>query len=147
MIAREDIIPIARHFLVEFSRKIGKTFTSISPVAEDALKNFHWQGNIRELKNVIERGVLIGNGPELTLQDLGIDRAGKDEMQKDEKSELQFPPLSAAGVDLLYLQNSLEKYYIEEALKMAEGNETKAAKFLNINHHTFRYRKRKLQIP
>jgi two-component system response regulator AtoC len=143
----EDIIPIARHFLVAFSRKIGKTFTSISPIAEDALKNFRWQGNIRELKNVIERGVLIGNGPELTLQGLGIDRAGKDEMQKDEKSELHFPPLSPAGVDLLYLQNSLEKYYIEEALKMADGNETKAAKFLNINHHTFRYRKRKLQIP
>jgi two-component system response regulator AtoC len=144
---REDIVPMARHFLVEFSRKIGKSFTSLSPVAEDALKNFDWQGNIRELKNVIERGVLISNGPELMLQDLGVYRAGKDEVQKDEKSELQFPPLSAAGVDLLYLQNSLEKYYIEEALKMAKGNETKAAKFLNINHHTFRYRKRKLQIP
>jgi two-component system response regulator AtoC len=144
---REDIIPIASYFLLEFSRKIGKTFTSLSPVAEDALKNFHWQGNIRELKNVIERGVLIGSGPELTLQDLGIDRVEKSRLQKDEKSELSFPLLYPTGVDLPSLQNYLEKYYIEEALKMAGGNETKAAKLLNINHHTFRYRKRKLQIP
>ncbi len=142
---REDIVPIARYFLVEFSRKIGRTFTSLSPTAEDALKSFRWQGNIRELKNVIERGVLIGNGPELTLQDLGIDRMKKDTSQ-DEGSELRFLPLQAAGVDLPSLQDSLEKYYIEEALKIAEGNETKAAKLLNINHHTFRYRKRKLQI-
>jgi DNA-binding NtrC family response regulator len=144
---REDIVPIARHFLLEFSRKIGKTFTSLSPIAEDTLKNFPWQGNIRELKNLIERGVLIGNGPELTLQDLGIDRIEKGKLQKDEKSELGFPLLSPTGVDLPSLQDSLEKYYIEEALKMAGGNETKAAKLLNINHHTFRYRKRKLQIP
>jgi len=40
----------------------------------------------------------------------------------------------------------LEKYYIEEALKMAGGNESKAARLLNINHHTFRYRRRKLHI-
>jgi len=40
----------------------------------------------------------------------------------------------------------LERHYIEEALKMAGGNESKAAKLLNINHHTFRYRKKKLQI-
>jgi two-component system response regulator AtoC len=142
----EDIVPIARHFLVEFSRKIGKTFTNISPIAEEALKNFHWQGNVRELRNLIERGVLIGNGPELTLQDLGIDRVVKNDIREDKKSKLDFPPLLPSGVDLSSLQNLLEKYYIEEALKAAEGNETKAAKLLNLNHHTFRYRKRKLKI-
>lgn len=142
----EDIVPIARHFLVEFSRKIGKTFTNISPIAEEALKNFHWQGNVRELRNLIERGVLIGNGPELTLQDLGIDRVVKNDIWEDKKSKLDFPPLLPSGVDLSSLQNLLEKYYIEEALKAAEGNETKAAKLLNLNHHTFRYRKRKLKI-
>jgi len=69
---REDIVPLARHFLVEFSGKLGKAFSCITPEAEDVLKAYQWQGNIRELKNVIERGVILGKGPELTLRDLGI---------------------------------------------------------------------------
>ncbi|MBE9502607.1 MAG: sigma-54-dependent Fis family transcriptional regulator, partial [Proteobacteria bacterium] len=50
-----------------------------------------------------------------------------------------------AGIDLTSVQKSLEKFYIEEAYKMAGGNESKAARLLNINHHTFRYRSKKLQ--
>jgi two-component system response regulator AtoC len=144
---REDILPIARYFLAEFSRKMGKTFRGISKSTEDVLRDFHWQGNVRELKNLIERGVLVAKGPELTLQDLGIDRAEKREKERGEKGEFNFPPLPPTGIDLPSAEESLERYYIEEALKMAAGNETKAAQLLNINHHTFRYRKRKLQIP
>jgi DNA-binding NtrC family response regulator len=144
---REDILPIARYFLAEFSRKMGRTFRGISKSAEDVLRDFNWQGNVRELKNLIERGVLVAKGPELTLQDLGIDRGEKGEKERVEKGEFNFPPLPPAGIDLPSAEESLERYYIEEALKMAAGNETKAAQLLNINHHTFRYRKRKLQIP
>jgi transcriptional regulator with PAS, ATPase and Fis domain len=56
-----------------------------------------------------------------------------------------FPPLSENGVDLDSIQESLEKYYIGQALKLAKRNESRAAKLLNINHHTFRYRRKKLQ--
>ena len=59
--------------------------------------------------------------------------------------EIHFPPLSESGIDLVSIQESLEKYYIDEAFRLADGNETKAAKFLHINHHTFRYRRKKLQ--
>jgi transcriptional regulator with PAS, ATPase and Fis domain len=55
-----------------------------------------------------------------------------------------FPPLSPEGIVLDAQLQALEKHYIEEALKIAKGNESKAAKLLNINHHTFRYRKKKL---
>jgi DNA-binding NtrC family response regulator len=144
---REDILPIARYFLAEFSRKMGRTFRGISKSAEDVLRDYNWQGNVRELKNLIERGVLVAKGPELTLQDLGIDRGEKGEKERVEKGEFNFPPLPPAGIDLPSAEESLERYYIEEALKMAAGNETKAAQLLNINHHTFRYRKRKLQFP
>ena len=58
---------------------------------------------------------------------------------------MAFPPLPATGADLASAQESLERYYIKEALKMAKGNESKAAKLLNMNHHTFRYRRKKLQ--
>jgi transcriptional regulator with PAS, ATPase and Fis domain len=45
------------------------------------------------------------------------------------------------------IQESIEKYYIDEALKIAKGNESQAARLLNINLHTFRYRKKKIAQP
>jgi len=142
---RDDILPIARHFLYEFSRKFGKTFTGISPRAEGLLMAYNWTGNVRELKNMIERGVLIGKGPELEDKDLDIKGRHEPEVTTQLKSETAFPPLPASGIDLSALQESLNRHYIEAALKMAAGNESKAAKLLNMNHHTFRYHHKKLQ--
>jgi DNA-binding NtrC family response regulator len=139
----DDIIPIARHFLVEFGRKHGKSFTGLSPQAESALKEFHWKGNVRELRNIIERGVLVGKGPELTLQNLGIEDVNKGDTY-NKQSEISFPPIPSTGIDLSSVQESLERYYIEEAFRLAGGNESKAAQLLKINHHTFRYRRKKL---
>jgi len=142
---RDDILPIAGHFLYEFSRKFGKTFTGISPRAEIALMAHNWTGNVRELKNIIERGVLIGKGPKLEDKDLDIKGPYEAEGLKQVNSETAFPPLPATGIDLSVLQESLNRYYIESALKMAAGNESKAARLLNMNHHTFRYHHKKLQ--
>ncbi|MGD8985530.1 MAG: sigma-54 dependent transcriptional regulator [Desulfobacteraceae bacterium] len=143
---RDDIIPIAKHYLLEFSDKFGKIFTGISQQAESALMAYNWTGHVRELKNLIERGVLTGKGPEVTIRDLAIEGPDKARTQKQAKDGFAFPPLSETGIDLASTQESLEKYYFEEALRMAEGNESKAAKLLNMNHHTFRYRRKKLQI-
>jgi len=143
---REDIIPLAKHFLLEFSKKFGKRFTSISSQAENVLMNYRWTGNVRELKNLIERGVLTGNGPELTIQDLGIKEVDRDKALEKTRDESEFPPIPPTGIDLSSAQESLEKFYIKEALRMAKGNESKAAKLLNMNHHTFRYRRKKLKI-
>jgi len=140
----DDIIPLAKHFLVEFSGKFGKKFTGISDAAEQALKEYSWTGNVRELKNLIERGVLVGKGPALRVDDLGIEPAMHDETAADSKQDQMLPALSPEGVDLEAIQNTIEKQYIEEALKKTGGNESKAARLLNMNHHTFRYRKKKL---
>ena len=142
----DDILPIAKHFLYEFSRKFGKIFTGISPRAERALMAYNWTGNVRELKNMIERGVLIGKGPELEDNDLNIKSSNEAEGFEEDKNHTAFPPLPATGIDLAAVQESLDKYYIEAALKMADGNESKAARLLNMNHHTFRYHHKKLQI-
>ena len=140
-----DIIPLAKHFLLEFSRKFGKTFTRISGEAENVLKQHHWVGNVRELKNIVERGVLVGDGPELSIKDLGLKKQPKSEKESQLEGDGQFfPPLSSEGIDLAAVKESLEKYYIESALRLADGNESKAARFLNVNHHTFRYRRKKL---
>ena len=81
--------------------------------------------------------------PELTLEDLASpDRvAGVAEPQE----KLEFPMLSTTGLDLTNLLESIEKNYLEEAFKMAKGNESAAARLLNLNHHTFRYRYKKLK--
>ena len=141
----DDILPIAKHFLYEFSRKFGKIFTGISPRAERALMAYNWTGNVRELKNMIERGVLIGKGPELEDNDLNIKSSNEAEGFEEDKNHTVFPPLPATGIDLAAVQESLDKYYIEAALKMADGNESKAARLLNMNYHTFRYHHKKLQ--
>jgi DNA-binding NtrC family response regulator len=143
---REDIIPLAKHFLLEFSLKFGKKFTGISSQAESILKSYKWTGNVRELKNMIERGVLIGKGTKLTLQDLGIEGTHKG-MPLDKKNKhTEFAPIPPEGIDLPSIQESLEKFYLKEALRLSGGNESKSARLLNINHHTFRYRRKKLQI-
>lgn len=143
---RSDIIPLAKHFMLEFSRKFDKKFTGISPETEKALMEYNWIGNVRELKNIVERGILTGEGPELTIQDLGIEGMDEAKIAKRREEETGYPPLSPDGVDFLSIQESLERFYLQEALKIAGGNESKAAKLLNINHHTFRYRKKKLGI-
>lgn len=142
----EDIMPLAKYFLVEFSQKFGKEFIRISSEAEKALMEYEWTGNVRELKNLIERGVLIGKGPEVTIQDLGLERMNKVEQSGPERIETAFPPIPPAGIDLSSIQKDFEKFYITEALLMANGNESKAARLLKINHHTFRYRRKKLHI-
>jgi transcriptional regulator with PAS, ATPase and Fis domain len=135
---REDIIPIASHFLLKVAGKFNKKFTGISADAQQALENRHWSGNVRELQNMIERGTLVGRGPELTIDDLGIDMQGK--ISSVSEQEQEFPRLTKKGIDLVQLQESLDRYYLQEALKLTDGNETRAAELLGLNYHTFRYR-------
>jgi transcriptional regulator with PAS, ATPase and Fis domain len=143
---REDILPIAKYFLMEFGRKMGKSLTSISPEAENALREFDWEGNVRELRNVIEQGVLLSKGTELTLQDLSLGMVRKGQKSGEESGVYLSPLPLPDGTDLTSLLESIEKRYLEQALKQARNNETKAARLLHLNHHTFRYRKRKLGL-
>jgi len=141
---REDILPLARFFLVAFSNKFGKKFTGFSQEAERALYAHNFTGHVRELRNLMERAALTGRGPELGLRDLGFDSREIKEDGKHGRDAFYFPPLSQEGLNLVAAQESMERYYMEEALKIAGNNESKAARLLNMNHHTFRYRRKKL---
>jgi DNA-binding NtrC family response regulator len=141
----EDIMPLTKYFLQEFSQKFDKKYTGISSEAEDILLAHNWTGHVRELKNLVERAVLIGKGPELLAVDLGIESYTRKESEVQAGHKAGFPPFPSEGFDLDGQLQSFEKHYIEKALKIAQGNESKAAKLLNINHHTFRYRRKKLQ--
>ena len=141
---REDIVPMAKHFMYEFNRKFKKEINEISQEAEQKLMAHNWTGNVRELKNMVERGVLTAKGSELVPQDLGVDPKAPGESSAPAGQSTPFPPIPESGIDLSEIEKTMERYYIEEAYKMANGNESKAAKLLNINHHTYRYRRKKL---
>jgi len=140
---RDDILPIARHFLAEFSKKFGRAVTRFSPEAEETLLAHTWDGNVRELRNVAERAVLTGRGPQIEVTDLRLGPGIAPVRPAVKGSGDMLPPLTAGGVDLASLQESVVRHYIEEALRLADGSETRAAQLLNINYHTFRYRRKK----
>ena len=142
----EDIVAIAKHYVYAYSQKFGKRFTGLSRRSESVLSAHQWTGNVRELKNMIERGVLVGKGPELTPRDLGLAEEEPGAGVPAQTAEMSFEPLTDRGVDFVRIQESLERHYIREALRKAGGNESRAARLLNMNHHTFRYRKKKLHI-
>jgi DNA-binding NtrC family response regulator len=142
----EDILPLSKHFVVEFSKKFGKTFSSVSVEAQQALKEHRWKGNIRELRNLIEHAVLIGDGPELTLRDLTLTKAPCLLEAQSHGSGIQVPALTEAGVDFPGMLEDVERYYLQESLRLARGNESRAATLLNLSRDTLRYRRRKLGI-
>jgi DNA-binding NtrC family response regulator len=139
----DDILPIAQNFLLEFGGKFGKTFTYISPDAEAALQNYHWTGNVRELKNLVERAVLMSDGPVLRAENLELKKIRMDEPDIKPGDMPVIPPLLASGIDFTSILGSIEKYYFDAALKMAGGNESRAASLLGLTRDTFRYRIKK----
>ncbi len=141
----EDILPMAKRFLMEFSKKFGKSFVGMTAEAEEILQHIKWRGNVRELRNIIERATLIASGPELTAMDLGPQKrsAGGSLPQAPDTLKASIP---AEGIDLPSLLDSIEKQYVEEALRVTSGNETKAASLLRFKYSTLRYRRRILNI-
>jgi DNA-binding NtrC family response regulator len=134
---RDDILPIARHFLAEYARKHAKKFSGLSPDAEHFLLNYQWKGNIRELRNLIERAVLVSDGPRLELADLGIPKRS----QEPALQPGMFSGLPDEGLDLA----ALEEHFIREAFRKAGGNEKGAARLLKMSYYSFRYRRKKLK--
>jgi DNA-binding NtrC family response regulator len=141
-VRRDDIVPIAIQFLLEFSRKFDTPFSGISREAQDALRNYRWKGNVRELRNFVERGVLVGKGPELTLKDLGLEERNISADRPLSAEEILHPLVPPVGIDLQAAHKSLDQHFFREVLRITGGNETRAALLLRINYHTFRYRRK-----
>jgi DNA-binding NtrC family response regulator len=137
---KEDILPLARLFLHQFGEKFGKTFSGLTEMARQALVTHAWSGNVRELRNIMERAALMSPGPELDACDLGLFSACRPE------SAPQCQALSPEGVDLPTLLADQERHYYIQALDLAGGNESQAARLLNVSRDTFRYRRSRLGI-
>lgn len=120
-----DIEELALKFLQVFSAKMGKPIKMIQPDVLEALKKHRWQGNIRELKNVIERAVILCSGDTLTLNHLATEAWGFPAEDK-----------ALSGFELA----AAEKNHIQNVLNHTGGNKTKAARLLKIAPSTL-YRK------
>ena len=124
----EDVPVLLRFFVDNFNTEFKKKITGVSPAAETLLRQYGWPGNVREMRNVVERAMLLADGPRLEVQDFGAlhaAAAGGDPFD-----------LPAGGVALEALERSL----VVQALRRAAGNQTKAAALLGLNRDQIRYR-------
>jgi len=137
---KEDIILIAYSFLNEFSKKFGKNIQGIDAAGLELLKSYKWKGNIRELRNVMERVMLLAEEEELTDGHFAFLMDGKDVIEtEEEKFILQVPP---KGVKIEVVLKAL----ILKTLKITGGNQVKAAKVLGLSRSKLRYRMEQLGI-
>ncbi len=140
----EDLLHLARNFLEHFSVKMGKYPIKLSKTVERILVSNKWEGNVRELKNCIERAVILCKGDLITeehlpanlVKDLIPSNDSKDKTLK--MMEFSLPP---EGISI----DELEKHLVLQALKKSKNkrgrvNKTKAAKLLGLSRGTFRYR-------
>ncbi|MDE2039771.1 MAG: sigma-54-dependent Fis family transcriptional regulator [Elusimicrobia bacterium] len=114
---REDILPLAEHFLRKAKKKTGGSAVRLAPEAASALAAYSWPGNVRELEHAIERALIMASGPAVSLPDL--------------PAELQGP----SGVAAETLEE-LERKHILAVFEACGGNATEAARRLGVGRNT-----------
>ena len=118
---RVDITDLAHFFLQRFSRETKKNFTVITKEAQEKLLAYDWPGNVRELANVIERAVVLGQGPNVTVKDL--------------PSRFDGTQLKVASASLSYREamDTTRRELLLNALAQVNGNRAAAAKALGLH--------------
>ena len=127
---RDDILPIANHFMSVYSRKYDKEGCAFSSAAEKALLEYDWPGNVRELKSVMARAVVLNTTGVIDIDDLGG-------AIRDHIGEIPGPTTFRDQM------TELEVAAIRAALAGCEGNQTQAAKRLGLSRRTLIYRMEK----
>ncbi|MEO8235732.1 MAG: sigma-54 dependent transcriptional regulator [Flavobacterium sp.] len=122
----KDIAPLTTYFVKQFSEKINRKTLEITPDFLQKLESYHWSGNVRELKNIIERSVILCNGDTLTSEVLPYEIQHQED--KTNKS------MSA------FAMQSIEKLHIQKVLNYTKGNKAETARLLEIGVATL-YRK------
>jgi PAS domain S-box-containing protein len=146
---KEDIPLLVRHFVQQFSRRLGKDIDSIPTTTMDALCEYHWPGNIRELQNVIERAVILSTGPILnvTIDDLRSRNHSGTTARMFAKTE------DSPFADALNARKAVDEGERKKILGVLEqtlwtvGGPDGAAARLGVKRSTLQYRMRKLGIP
>lgn len=138
---KEDVIPLAMHYLKNFNREFKKNVTGISPEAEKLLMDYPWYGNARELRNIIERVCILEDTDIICPEHLPSEIVNRSENEYLSEGGLSIN-LPDEGLILKNVENDL----ISQALKKVGGNQTKAAKLLGISRDALRYKMQKFHL-
>ncbi|MBI4843212.1 MAG: sigma-54-dependent Fis family transcriptional regulator [Nitrospirae bacterium] len=143
---KEDILPTAMYFLETMRKECRRNITGISKDVQGLFLKYNWPGNIRELKNVIERVFILGIEGQLLPEHLPLEIAGVGREAPvlgsvHDHDEFRFP-ISDDGISI----EEVEKEFIIQALRMTAENQTKAAKLLGLSRDALRYRMQKFKL-
>jgi transcriptional regulator with PAS, ATPase and Fis domain len=146
----EDVILLSGYFIEHFNREYGREIKGLNAGAEGLIRKYPWPGNVRQLRNAMERAVLVESKEWIEPKDMFLDlsrhldtksRRKTGEQQKLRVGEQKFE-IPTEGVSF----ENLEREIIMSSLRKAKGNLSKAARLLQINRGKFRYRMEKLGI-
>jgi two-component system nitrogen regulation response regulator GlnG len=153
---RDDLVPLLENYLATYSRELNKDVHGISPEAMDILLNYSWPGNVRELQNVLKQTLLRSAG-HVIIPDFIPDR-----VRAPEEESVDSPVGELSGTDLrrfvearldagstdLYAEalEFMERYVVTRALRVCEGNQSKAARMLGITRGCLRSKVRALKV-
>ncbi|MDP3786640.1 MAG: sigma 54-interacting transcriptional regulator, partial [Candidatus Omnitrophota bacterium] len=140
---KEDLPVLTKHFLDEANRDLGKKTEGFSGEAMKFLLDYHWPGNIRELKNVIKKAVLLADSNQITSTHLSLNNGHhptQPHLQLDSKKDLSLKATKENAT------KEIEEKMIKEALAKTGGNKTKAAKMLKIDRMTLYSKIKEFQV-
>jgi len=134
----DDILLLAEHFIKKYTAQNGKGPMRLSKEASELLLRMPWKGNVRELENVMERGVLVSEGVEISLESLLIE---------EEVHSLGYAPSASLICSTQETLTRLERERIIDALQQHKGNKSMAARALGISRASFYNKLKRYQIP
>lgn len=134
----EDISALCQFYLEHFNRKFQKSLQGIEPEFMEALERYDWKGNVRELRNVMERCVLFSQGPLLTGIEASLPLPGRGRPVPQDSFPIR--DLRGEGVDLRQEVDAFEMAYIKKALELTGGNLSQAAQLLGVTRFTLKRR-------
>lgn len=142
---QSDIMLMAEHFAIQMCREIGlPLFPGFTAEAKETLLHYRWPGNIRELKNVVERSVYRHGTSDYPLNEIVIDpfrrHAAPPLAQETRHTSVTLP------LDLREFQQQQEKEFLQTSLQQAKFNQKKAAELLGLTYHQLRALLKKHQI-
>ena len=132
---REDILPLAYHFITRFNAEMGREVREIHPEAQTCLTEYAWPGNVRELRNVLERALILASGPMLHVEHLPSE-VGAPVPPPEKAAPMALP---VEGVRL----EEVERDLVRQALEATGGNQVRAARLLGISRDALRTRMKK----
>lgn len=138
-----DVGNLAHYFLQKYKTNSHQAFVGFTPEALNAMENYNWPGNIRELENTIERAVILGRSERIRLDDLPEKiRSCYDHRSQTFSAMAPNPPVRTEPVMIPFTPEETEKDAITRALRSTNGNVTRAAEQLGFSRRTM-YRKMK----